>query len=71
MALAPFAGDPKAGAAVSFDDALTALAEIGYDANLGDYTAGLLAFQRRFCPASLGQGFDERTRAALISIKSA
>jgi len=44
----------------------TILTEIGYDANLGDYAAGLLAFQRRFCPASLGLGFDARTRAALI-----
>ena len=65
LALAPFDGDPNQGAAVSFDDALNALIDIGYDAYPGDYAAGLLAFQRRFCPASLGQGFDARTRAAL------
>ncbi|WDI30378.1 N-acetylmuramoyl-L-alanine amidase [Hyphococcus flavus] len=66
LALAPFEGDPKDGEGVTFDEALKALSDIGYDANLGDYTAGLLAFQRRFCPQSLGQGFDARTRAALI-----
>lgn len=65
LALAPFDGDPKQGEAVTFDEALKALIEIGYDANLGDYAAGLIAFQRRFCPASIGQGFDARTRAAL------
>ena len=70
VALAPFEGDPEDGEAVSFDAALKALADIGYDANLGDYAAGLLAFQRRFCPQSLGQGFDPRTRAALMAVKA-
>ncbi len=69
LALAPFDGDPKSGEGVSFEDALQALSDIGYDANLGDYAAGLLAFQRRFCPQSLGQGFDPRTRAALVYVK--
>jgi N-acetylmuramoyl-L-alanine amidase len=70
LALAPFDGDPKDGEAVTFEAALKALSAIGYDANLGDYAAGLLAFQRRFCPQSLGQGFDARTRAALMSVKA-
>ncbi|PQA89104.1 N-acetylmuramoyl-L-alanine amidase [Hyphococcus luteus] len=69
LALAPFEGDAKAGEAVTFEAALEALSAIGYDANLGDYAAGLLAFQRRFCPQALGQGFDPLTRAALISVK--
>ncbi len=68
LALAPFDGDPAAGRDVSYDDALKALASIGYDAPPGDHAAGLLAFQRRFCPQSLGQGFDGRTKAALIAI---
>lgn len=66
LALPPFEGDPKAGEAVPYETALKALSDIGYDANLGDFSAGLLAFQRRFCPQSLGQGFDPRTKAALM-----
>lgn len=68
LALPPYDGDARAGADVSFDDALKALSDIGYDADFSDYAAGLLAFQRRFCPESLGQGFDPRTRAALIAV---
>jgi len=71
LALAPFTGDPKVGHSVSYDDARKALAEIGYDAPPGDHVAALLAFQRRFCPASLGQGFDPRTKAALAEVKRA
>ena len=67
LALQPYDGDAKAGAGVSIEDALKALAAIGYDAPPGDHAAALLAFQRRFCPASLGQGFDARTKAALMS----
>ncbi len=66
LALAPYEGSAEAGLFVSYEDALTALYEIGYDAPKGDHAAALLAFQRRFCPASLGQGFDPRTKAALI-----
>ena len=66
LALAPYEGDGAAGKSVAFADALQALRDLGYDANLGDYAAALLAFQRRFCPQSLGQGFDPRTKAALI-----
>jgi len=69
LAVAPFEGDAKAGEAVSYDDALKALGQIGYDAPPGDHAAALLAFQRRFCPESLGQGFDRRTKAALMAGK--
>ncbi|WP_425409549.1 N-acetylmuramoyl-L-alanine amidase [Hyphococcus sp.] len=70
LALAPFSGDPKDGEAVSYDDALGALVEIGYDAKPGDHAAALVAFQRRFCPQSLGQGFDPRTKAALMAVSA-
>ncbi len=70
LALAPFSGDPKTGESVSYDDARNALAAIGYDAPLGDHGAALLAFQRRFCPQSLGRGFDPRTKAALLEIEA-
>ena len=66
--LAPFDGDPASGESVAFEDAMKALAAIGYDAPEGDYAAALLAFQRRYCPQSLGQGPDSRTRAALMEI---
>ena len=69
LALAPFDGDPSAGVNVTYDEALAALQAIGYDAPQGDHIAGLLAFQRRFCPQSLGQGFDQRTKAALMAVK--
>jgi N-acetylmuramoyl-L-alanine amidase len=69
LALAPFSGDPKAGERVAYDDALKALSTIGYDARTGDHAACLLAFQRRFCPEVLGQGFDAHTKAALIAIQ--
>jgi N-acetylmuramoyl-L-alanine amidase len=70
LALAPFEGDPKASAKLSYDDALKALSAIGYDAPKGDHAAALLAFQRRFCPQSLGRGFDARTKAALAQAAS-
>ncbi|MEM9617248.1 MAG: N-acetylmuramoyl-L-alanine amidase [Pseudomonadota bacterium] len=68
LALAPFSGNADVGEGVSFDVASGALQAIGYDAPTGDYAAGLIAFQRRFCPQSLGQGFDQRTKAALMQI---
>ena len=66
LALAPYEGEGDA--SISYDDALSFLTEIGYDANFGDYAAALLAFQRRFCPGSLGQGFDAHTKAALAYV---
>lgn len=71
LALAPYDGPAEAGLSVAYEDALAALSEIGYDAPQGDHAAALLAFQRRFCPQSLGQGFDPRTKAALIAVRSA
>lgn len=68
LVIAPYRGDPKTGHSVEYADALKALSAIGYDAPAGDHAAALLAFQRRFCPLSLGQGFDARTKAALIAI---
>ncbi|GJL95048.1 MAG: N-acetyl-anhydromuramyl-L-alanine amidase [Hyphococcus sp.] len=68
LALAPFSADPNTGNDISYDDALKALGDIGYDAPQGDHAAALLAFQRRFCTQSLGQGFDARTKAALMQV---
>ncbi|MEO1252204.1 MAG: N-acetylmuramoyl-L-alanine amidase [Pseudomonadota bacterium] len=65
LALAPYDGDGAEGAKFSYSDGLGLLRAIGYDAPDGDHAAGLLAFQRRFCPAALGQGFNPITKAAL------
>lgn len=66
LAIAPYDGDGAEGEGVSYDDALHMLQEIGYDAPTGDHAAGLVAFQRRYCPDALGQGFNRRTKAALL-----
>ncbi len=66
LALAPFDGEGEA--SISFEEALAALRAIGYDAPAGGHAAALLAFQRRFCPTSLGQGPDPVTKAALLSV---
>ncbi|MAW82713.1 MAG: N-acetylmuramoyl-L-alanine amidase [Parvularcula sp.] len=71
LALAPYDGPAEAGLSIAYEDALAALSAIGYDAPQGDHASALLAFQRRFCPQSLGQGFDPRTKAALIAVKNA
>lgn len=68
LAHAPYEGGADAGKAIAYEDALKALQAIGYDAPAGDHAAALLAFQRRYCPDSLGQGFDARTKAALIFV---
>ena len=68
LALPLYHSDCRESEAVSYGDALLALQAIGYDAPTGDHAAGLVAFQRRFCPSSLGQGFDVRTKSALMSI---
>lgn len=67
LALAPYDGDGAGGEAISHAEALRMLQLIGYDAPQGDHAAGLVAFQRRLCPESLGQGFDLRTKAALAA----
>ena len=62
--ITPYDGEGDEG--IAYEDALAALAAIGYDAPLGDHAAALLAFQRRMCPQALGQGFNGLTKAALI-----
>lgn len=54
-------GDPS----MSYDDALAMLRAIGYDAPDRAHAAALVAFQRRFCPKALAQGFNPLTKAAL------
>lgn len=56
---------------VPYEEALAALGAIGYDAPAGDHAAALLAFQRRFCPEALGQGFDAATKAMLVAVAKA
>lgn len=53
---------------ISRQKALEALEEAGYDAPAGDYMAALLAFQRRFCPGSLGRGLDPATKVSLMEV---
>ncbi|MBI1365642.1 MAG: N-acetylmuramoyl-L-alanine amidase [Alphaproteobacteria bacterium] len=74
LAVGPYKGGPDA--TVPYAEALAALREIGYEA--GDAAPGVpapaaavLAFQRRFCPASLGKGFDPLTKAALVWARDA
>lgn len=50
---------------ISYDDALALLRGIGYDAPDKAHAAALVAFQRRFCPEALAQGFCPLTKAAL------
>ena len=64
LCIGPFTGEAKLG--VDYGAALGALRAIGYDAPDGAHAAAVLAFQRRFCPAALGQGLDPLTRTALL-----
>ena len=64
LCVGPFTGKAELG--VDYGAALSALRNIGYDAPDGAHAAAVLAFQRRFCPASLGQGLDPLTRTALL-----
>ncbi len=50
---------------VSYEVALSMLRAIGYDAPDKAHAAALVAFQRRFCPKALAQGFSPLTKAAL------
>jgi len=63
LAIGPFGGDPDP--SISYDDALSMLRAIGYDAPDKAHAAALVAFQRRFCPQALAQGFNPLTKAAL------
>lgn len=69
LALGVFDGEGDA--SIDYREAATALRDIGYDAPDGDHGAGLLAFQRRFCPNALGQGFNPVTKAALLWAREA
>ncbi len=71
LGVPPFDGDASAQTDITYEEALRALSAIGYDAPQGDHAAALIAFQRHYCPASLGQGFDPRTKDALISVERA
>lgn len=51
--------------AITYNEALALLRAIGYDAPDKAHAAALVAFQRRFCPVALGQGFSPLTKAAL------
>ncbi|MCB2112561.1 MAG: N-acetylmuramoyl-L-alanine amidase [Parvularculaceae bacterium] len=50
---------------IAGEDALSMLRAIGYDAPDKAQAAALVAFQRRFCPEALAQGFNPLTKAAL------
>lgn len=63
LALGTYDGPPDE--SLTYEEALSMLTIIGYDAAPGDHAAGLLAFQRRFVPAALGQGVSPLTKAAL------
>lgn len=52
-------------ASIAYEDALAMLRAIGYDAPDKAHAAALVAFQRRFCPQALAQGFSPLTKAAL------
>ena len=67
LAIGPFEGEGDA--QIPVEAALAALREIGYDAPNGAHAAALLAFQRRFCPGSLGKGFEPITKSALLFVR--
>lgn len=52
-------------ASIPYEDALELLRAIGYDAPDKAHAAAVVAFQRRFCPKALAQGFSPLTKAAL------
>jgi N-acetylmuramoyl-L-alanine amidase len=63
IAIAPYDGDPDP--SITYEEALSFLRAIGYDAPDKAHAAALVAFQRRFCPTALAQGFNPLTKAAL------
>ena len=70
--IAPYqGGTSKDGDALEYEEALRLLTEIGYGLDGFNHAAPLLAFQRRFIPSELGQGFNPVTRAALVAIAKA
>lgn len=63
VAIGRYDGDEDPG--ISYEEALALLRTIGYDAPDKAHAAALVAFQRRFCPQALAQGFSPLTKAAL------
>ena len=63
LAVGRYKGDPDL--SISYEEALSMLRAIGYDAPDKAHAAALVAFQRRFCPEELAQGFSPLTKAAL------
>ncbi len=63
LAIGRYGGDEDA--SIPHEDALGLLRAIGYDAPDKAHAAALVAFQRRFCPKALAQGFSPLTKAAL------
>jgi N-acetylmuramoyl-L-alanine amidase len=63
QAIGRYAGDEDP--SIPYEDALAMLRAIGYDAPEKAHAAALVAFQRRFCPKALAQGFNPLTKAAL------
>lgn len=68
LALPPYDGAPDP--SLAYDQAIHLLRAIGYEVpevapGKAGPTAAVLAFQRRFCPAALGQGVNPLTKAAI------
>lgn len=63
IAVGPYEG--RGDRSIGYDEALACLRAIGYDAPERAHAAALVAFQRRFCPSELAQGFSPVTKAAL------
>lgn len=64
FALMPYEG-PALASAPDYETSIRMLQEIGYGVELAFPVAASLAFQRRFCPADLGQGLSPLTRTAI------
>ncbi|MEO1151530.1 MAG: N-acetylmuramoyl-L-alanine amidase [Pseudomonadota bacterium] len=67
LAIGTFQGgfDASGEDALSYSEAILSLRDIGYDVPDNQHAAAVLAFQRRFCPAALGQGINPLTKAAI------
>jgi len=67
LAIGTFQGgyDAAGENSLSYAEALDSLKDIGYELPDGGHAASVLAFQRRFCPAALGQGLSPLTKAAI------
>ena len=64
VAIGRFDGAPDPG--IDYSEALNAIRGVGYYFLDGAHAAAVLAFQRRFCPAALGQGLNPVTKAAAL-----